>query len=97
MSRDVLYDKCPNCGEPGPHFVPPSLGEPGFFLCDRPTETYLTEDREQKMDALIDILKDSGPVCDGTFQCPGWETDPGAETDKYCKHCGRERIWRDKT
>lgn len=25
---------CPNgCGQPGPHFVPPSLGEPGFYLC----------------------------------------------------------------
>lgn len=25
---------CPNgCGEPGPHFVPPSFGDPGFFIC----------------------------------------------------------------
>lgn len=22
-----------NCGAAGPHFVPPSLGEPGFFTC----------------------------------------------------------------
>jgi hypothetical protein len=21
------------CGEPGPHFVPPSFGDPGFFMC----------------------------------------------------------------
>lgn len=27
--------KCPNCGENGPHFVPPSLGEPGFFMCKK--------------------------------------------------------------
>lgn len=24
---------CPNCGEPGPHFVPPSLGDPGQYIC----------------------------------------------------------------
>ena len=25
---------CPNgCGERGPHFVPPSMGDPGFFTC----------------------------------------------------------------
>lgn len=25
---------CPNgCGEPGPHFVPPSFGDRGFFVC----------------------------------------------------------------
>jgi hypothetical protein len=28
---------CPNCGKPGPHFVPPSLGERGFYICDAPT------------------------------------------------------------
>lgn len=27
-------DLCPNgCGEKGPHFVPPSLGEAGFYMC----------------------------------------------------------------
>lgn len=25
---------CPNCGALSAHFVPSSLGEPGFFLCD---------------------------------------------------------------
>ena len=25
--------KCPNCGEEGPHFVPPCFGDPGFFHC----------------------------------------------------------------
>ena len=24
---------CPECGRPGLHFVPPSLGEPGFYYC----------------------------------------------------------------
>lgn len=30
---------CPNCGQPGAHFVPPSFGEPGFFICDDPVPT----------------------------------------------------------
>jgi hypothetical protein len=26
--------KCPNgCGETGPHFVPPSFGDSGFYIC----------------------------------------------------------------
>lgn len=28
---------CRNCGQPGPHFVPPSLGERGFFICEPST------------------------------------------------------------
>jgi hypothetical protein len=24
---------CMACGEPGPHFVPPSFGDEGFFMC----------------------------------------------------------------
>ena len=24
---------CANCGETGPHYVPPSLGESGFYIC----------------------------------------------------------------
>lgn len=24
---------CPNCGQEGKHFIPPSLGEPGFYAC----------------------------------------------------------------
>ena len=27
--------KCPNCGEVGPHYAPPSFGEKGFFLCEK--------------------------------------------------------------
>lgn len=26
---------CPNCGLKEFHFVPPSLGDPGFFICQR--------------------------------------------------------------
>lgn len=44
--HSVVYPsrRCPNCGEthngPG-HFIPPSLGEPGRFMC-RPYASSLT-------------------------------------------------------
>lgn len=25
---------CPRCGEKGAHFVPPSFGDPGFYICE---------------------------------------------------------------
>ena len=28
--------KCINCGGKGPHFVPPSFGDRGFFICEKP-------------------------------------------------------------
>ena len=31
-------DRCPNCGEYGAHFVPPSFGDEGFFICEKKTE-----------------------------------------------------------
>ncbi|MBA7559101.1 hypothetical protein ES708_00714 [subsurface metagenome] len=55
---------------------------------------------EEKLDAIIKLVKDDltpGPiVCDSLNRCEGWENDPGAETDKYCRHCGKERTWREK-
>jgi ribosomal protein L32 len=27
------HSTCPNCGEDGPHYVPPSMGEDGFYIC----------------------------------------------------------------
>lgn len=27
--------KCSNCGEAGPHFIPPSFGDSGFYSCNR--------------------------------------------------------------
>jgi hypothetical protein len=37
--RGSVYRKpapaCPNCGKPGPHFVPPSFGNGGFYLCTK--------------------------------------------------------------
>ena len=29
---------CPECGKEGKHYVPPSMGEPGFFTCKLPQE-----------------------------------------------------------
>ena len=31
--------KCPNCNKKGPHFVPPSCGEDGFFICEQAKES----------------------------------------------------------
>ena len=31
---DIKRGICPNCGQPGPHYVPPALGDPGFFACE---------------------------------------------------------------
>lgn len=33
---------CPNCQRPGPHFVPPSFGEEGFYLCEPSSPPKLT-------------------------------------------------------
>ena len=32
-------DRCPNCGEYGSHFAPPSFGDKGFFICEKKTDT----------------------------------------------------------
>jgi hypothetical protein len=29
-----LTGLCPNCNKPGFHYVPPSFGDAGFFICD---------------------------------------------------------------
>jgi hypothetical protein len=26
---------CMNCGELGPHFIPPCFGDPGFYACEK--------------------------------------------------------------
>ena len=33
MIRKKEKRKCINCGEYGSHFVSPSTGDPGFFMC----------------------------------------------------------------
>jgi hypothetical protein len=36
MSKTQPYgaDRCPNCNRYGTHFVPPSCGDEGFFICE---------------------------------------------------------------
>ena len=29
------FSICMNCGMPGAHFIPPSFGDKGFFVCKR--------------------------------------------------------------
>ncbi len=41
-TRPFGHDRCLNCGEYGAHFVPPSLGEEGFFHCKK-NEEWLQE------------------------------------------------------
>lgn len=37
--------KCSNCGKEGPHYVPPSLGDEGFFCCQPPIKSFSGEYR----------------------------------------------------
>lgn len=32
--RRPFFSVCPNCGGKGPHFIPPSFGDPGFYACE---------------------------------------------------------------
>lgn len=34
LKQSLERSICPKCGEYGPHYVPPSLGEAGFFVCE---------------------------------------------------------------
>lgn len=36
--RNGLVMRCIQCGGAGPHFVPPSFGDIGFFICDPPAD-----------------------------------------------------------
>lgn len=29
---------CPNCGKKGPHYVGPSFGDPGIYICNKWSE-----------------------------------------------------------
>ena len=41
---------CPECGERGKHFVPPSLGEKGFYVC---TAHSATKDGEKIIEVIL--------------------------------------------
>ena len=44
---------CPNCGEKGPHFAPPSLGETGFFICTKPPATIRRSDERARGSTVV--------------------------------------------
>lgn len=33
LAMNPAYN-CPNCDEPGRHYIIPSMGEPGYYACD---------------------------------------------------------------
>jgi hypothetical protein len=50
--RDGHRQSHPDCRWDGPHFVPPSMGDPGFFLCDagvlEPPPRPMTDDKRDE-------------------------------------------------
>lgn len=38
LTKRMKSSGCPNCHKEGPHFVPPSFGAPGFYLCQSDEE-----------------------------------------------------------
>jgi len=79
---------CPRCGKPGSHFVPPSLGEPGMFICD--------PNAEHQARAIA-----SRPECGCSALCKqcAAEQRRSVEWDTYhygtnraCDACGREGL-----
>ena len=62
MSKTKMFggNRCPNCGEYGLHFVPPSCGEEGFFLCEKRIPKANTKTNQPlKMDGLSCELLES--------------------------------------
>jgi len=45
-------DRCINCGEYGAHFVPPSMGDKGFFICTPKEEHTNIDNRLQPTSTL---------------------------------------------
>ncbi len=75
-TRDPFGGLCPNgCGEPGPHFIPPSLGDRGFFTCtpahrrsntvsNLPSYVYVASSwRNPMQPAVIEVLRAAGIDC----------------------------------
>lgn len=60
--KQPLHPKtiCPNCGEPGPHFVPPSFGDKGFFICKQNSK-YNKLRRNKNMSSDEQTIK--CPIC----------------------------------
>ena len=73
---------CPRCGEPGPHYVPPSFGDTGFFSCD-------PSDGPQPSRTPENYMGFRCVVCDrditpGILGGPAWEIRPGGFAHLDC-------------
>jgi len=73
---------CPNCGKEGPHYVPPSLGEEGFFICD---PSKVIQDKEALMtnQEAETINRKFAELCD-----LGWHEQVSTKEDGYGCSCG---------
>lgn len=49
--------KCPNCGEDEAHFVPPSMGEEGFFICTKKVVSVVDVKEKQEQEKEKDKNK----------------------------------------
>jgi hypothetical protein len=100
-SRESKFKRpCPNCKEYGNHFVPPSLGEPGFFICaastlppGSPAGETASENRDKpwRDDYLVPEGDDRCPALYGGVQCKRWA---GHDT-KYHWAIGGNIEWVD--
>lgn len=73
MSKTRPYgsNRCPNCGEYGPHFVPPSLGEPGMFICKKKERPMTKEEiNRQVAEKVMGLRLTTFPYLQNRF--PGW-------------------------
>ena len=80
---DFSIMRCPNCRkklEKGQgHFAPPSLGEPGFFLCQevKRTECMACDGKGTAFGETCIRCKGTGEVCDicQSFECEHFPED----------------------
>jgi len=70
--------RCPNCGEWGPHFVPPSCGESGFYICKSINNFEIVTAQCEKCQLIKKISFKKGKTNRYT----------------WCMHCQEPVIWR---
>lgn len=93
---------CPECGDPkGGHFVPPSLGEKGFYICD-------AVKAHEKKQLEVRMCGPSTQKC--VCKCPNgpcehqWDGEPVREyhdnsnlasESSTCSRCGMDSMAHD--
>jgi hypothetical protein len=67
-----LLKTCPNCDAVGAgHFVPPSLGEPGFFICGPRTDSERGTPMGDQSEYVADLFDPEDGTCDCLFPALG--------------------------